>query len=69
MCAFRYTPLLRNAAAGFKNMSGANPKVFFDMTADGAPLGRIVMEVNPLTVWFLPSQLLLSICPVFCADQ
>jgi hypothetical protein len=24
----------------------ANPRVFFDMTADGAALGRIVMEVR-----------------------
>jgi hypothetical protein len=24
----------------------ANPIVFFDMTADGAPLGRIEMEVG-----------------------
>lgn len=24
----------------------ANPRVFFDITADGCPLGRIIMEVS-----------------------
>lgn len=27
----------------------AKPRVFFDITADGKPLGRIVMEVRRLT--------------------
>ena len=33
---FRYTRFLRQMS---------NPKVFFDITADGSELGRIVMEV------------------------
>ena len=38
MPPFRLTSLLRQAMG--------NPKVFFDIAADGAELGRIVMEVG-----------------------
>ena len=32
-----------------------NPKVFFDITADGAEVGRIVMEVSALCDRYLVS--------------
>ncbi|KAJ3187983.1 hypothetical protein HDU85_006376 [Gaertneriomyces sp. JEL0708] len=43
MSAFRFNSVLRNIANTAKM---ANPKVYFDMSADGQPLGRVVMELR-----------------------
>ena len=39
----------------------ATPRVFFDVTADGAPVGRIVMEVIQILLPSLFFQILFSV--------
>jgi len=50
-CRFNSLTVFRQFSTKSDKMS--NPKVFFDMSADGQPLGRVVIEVNCFFFFFL----------------
>lgn len=40
--------LIQQSLRNFANKKMALPRCFFDMTADGAPLGRVIIEVSTI---------------------